>query len=390
MNSKKYTLYRLLSAALLCSSLFLTSCGKNSDEPQEPESAADRTVLLYMVGDNSLSYYCSVNMDSIMSGMKRSGPAIDFLVYEDSRSGKPTLWKMGKDAKGNAVKEKVQEFPEQNSVDQEVMADVINTVFAKYPSQEKGLILWSHATGWLPSVNYTRGNLTRQTFSFGQDGSNYMEIWELREVLENVPYLDFLIFDACHMASVEVVYELKEQTRYVISSPTEVMGSGFPYQTMVPILNKPKLDLKNVCQAYMDYYNGEGSYTEGAISLINTAALDELASGYAGVVSKSGDEMSALKSGSLQQFGRYVGAGADFRNIFFDLQDVVDKVSPDRSSDLKRALENSVLYKNNTTKFLGIPLERNCGLSVFVQELHENPTYQIAYTQLKWYQVTRF
>lgn len=372
-----------------CRLMLLISAGVlvSSCEQDEPEvSAPDRTVVLYMVGDNSLDRFTSSNIKSIMSGMADVEAPVNFLIYEDSYTGKPTVWKINRNARGEITKDAVLEFEEQNSVDPEVMGDILNKA-CRYPSKEKGLILWSHATGWLPSPNYsTRGGAMSR--SFGQDENNYMEVWDLREVLEGVPYLDFLIFDACHMGSVEVAYELKDQVRQIVGSPTEVMGEGFPYKTLVPVLNEQTLDLKKVCQVYMDYYNGDSQ--DGTISLVNTASLEALAASYKAALTISDTRLPGIDRNSIQQFGRYLTSESNYQNVFFDLENVVEESAPEQLTSIQSILSECVSYSGFTPSFLNIdPISRSCRLTVFVPEFNNTLSYNDAYTRLRWFQATR-
>ena len=45
-----------------------------------------------------------------------------------------------------------------------------------------------------------------------------------------------MLFDACYMQSVEVIYQLRDRTDYFIGSPTEIPGPGAPYEAVVPAL----------------------------------------------------------------------------------------------------------------------------------------------------------
>ena len=93
------------------------------------------------------------------------------------------------------------------------MKQVLNDIIQMYPAQEYRLILWSHGTSWLPAGSSLR--------SFGEDSGKQMNIPDLAE---NLPIkFDFILFDACLMGSVEVVYELKEKANFIISSSTETI-----------------------------------------------------------------------------------------------------------------------------------------------------------------------
>lgn len=67
-----------------------------------------------------------------------------------------------------------------------------------------------------------------------------MNIDDLHEALQVLPKLDFLLFDACFMESVEVAYALRDCGDYMISSPTEIPGVGAPYEDVVPLCLLPE------------------------------------------------------------------------------------------------------------------------------------------------------
>lgn len=381
---------------LTFSTLSFVSCDNEPDIPEWPNKstaeAPDRTVLIYMVGENSLSRYCARNIDSIMSGLQNVADPINILVYEDSNSNKGVLWKIGRN-NGGVTKEVVKSYGNQNSVNVSRMATVIKEAFHMYPGEEKGLVLWSHGSGWLPTGDYTPAQAPASDrpvfYSFGQDNTDEMEIWELRMALEQAPKMDFLIFDACHMASVEVAYELKDVTDYLLASTTEIMGTGFPYQTITPILNQEELDLVAIGKAYTSYYNGITNYG-GTLSLIKTEGLDRLASQYARVYDQYSSRLSSIKGNDLQQFGRQISASADFTNIFYDMKDVVDNLAQGEDAEFKSALEEVIVYEGHSADFLSIKLNRNSGMSVFMPELNTDEVYNDAYKELKWWTATRY
>ena len=50
-----------------------------------------------------------------------------------------------------------------------------------------------------------------------------MEIDDLAKGLPD-DLFDFILFDACYMASVECTYELRNKAEYILASPTETMA----------------------------------------------------------------------------------------------------------------------------------------------------------------------
>ena len=57
------------------------------------------------------------------------------------------------------------------------------------------------------------------------------------------------------MGAVEVVYELKDKTDYIVASSMEIIYKGFPYDKVIPELIKPAINYKSVAKHYFDYYD---------------------------------------------------------------------------------------------------------------------------------------
>ena len=93
----------------------------------------------------------------------------------------------------------------------------------QYPAESYGLILWDHGGG--PMVGFGVDDLHMG------DG---LTLIELRKAMENSPFakdarLEWLAFDACLMASVEVASMMAPHARYLIASEETLPGQGFDY-----------------------------------------------------------------------------------------------------------------------------------------------------------------
>lgn len=378
----------LVSLFLWISISSFTACDDEVQQeiPLEESGYPDRTVLLYIIGDNSLSRYADRNIDSIMAGIGRIHTTLNMLVYEDDYDDVPVLWKIERNKRGEVMKIPVKSYPEQDSADPEIMESILKEVFRTYPAKEKGLFLWSHGSGWLPSSKFVLPAGKKR--AFGPDYTTFLEIWDLRNVLTNTEiHFDFLVFDACMMGSVEVAYELRYVTDYLIASPAEIMGLGFPYQLVIPVLGRTELDLPGVCDAYMTFYNGN-SGRDGTISLIRTERLEALADCYGAILQEK--NMDELSDRVIQQMGRRIPfSTTDYRNIFYDLGDLVDNLVTPLAGSFRQEMERVVLQKRNTPRFETFEIVRNSGLTVFIPELNTTDRYLQAYPYLQWYQATR-
>lgn len=79
MRMKLYT--------LLCISFFLLFTACNQDDDPVPPEKVSRTVLAYIMADNSLSNYASLDIDEMMVGMAAVDASDNnLLVYVDDNS----------------------------------------------------------------------------------------------------------------------------------------------------------------------------------------------------------------------------------------------------------------------------------------------------------------
>ncbi|MCC8153192.1 MAG: clostripain-related cysteine peptidase [Tannerellaceae bacterium] len=250
-----------------------------------------------MSAENSISNYSHQNLKSILEGAKNNNlNGGNLLVYIDSRQTTPYLYKIKQNSNGTTETEVIEQYEEQNSADPTVMSSVINTVLRKYPSASYGLFLWSHGTAWLP------GDLSDYTTrAFGEDSGKHMEINTLKETLPSGIF-DFIIFDACYMASVEVTYALKEKADYILASPTEVLGNGMPYEEIIQPLFATNLSvsemLEKIGRLFFTFYKEQkkGNYypISASISLVDTHALDALATACKTILSGEFETMYEL------------------------------------------------------------------------------------------------
>ena len=106
----------------------------------------------------------------------------------------------------------------------------------------------------------------------------------------------------------------------------------------------------------------------GGISLVKTSELDSLANCFSKIVSEYRDTIPVLETGNIQLFDRFSN------HVFYDLEDVVDKLDVNRKylTEFRLQLEKCVEYKIST-RFIfpgdrvdEIEVGTYCGLSVYI------------------------
>lgn len=352
-----------------------------------------RTVLVYLAADNNLSSFALDDLKEMKQGLlETNADKLHLLVYIDTGSS-PRLVELKKQ-NGQVVEDVVRTYDDRNSVGVDETREVFADVFSNpdFKAESYGLIYWSHADGWIP---YGQAS-TRWVGQDKTDGDHRMNISELVSVLEGAPHLDFLMFDACFMASVEVAYELRGFTDYYIGSPTENPGPGAPYERLVPLMAADQAAVemsKAYFAAYEEIYNGgigisNSHWTGGtSICVMRTDALEQLAALTAQLLPEEVVDIAALKEEVFDY--DHKGWGRDYVG-YFDLKQLMEQVLDDASyATWTQAFDAAIAYWSTTPKnysqFVGMfSMEGANGITHYIPG--SSTQRDAAYHSMKWYQ----
>ncbi len=355
---------KYLITSLALALLLSVSCS-DSTPPETPKPR--NTMIMYVLADSNLKPHLDGNIADILSIVPTALPANGrIFIYYDSKT-EVTLYEVVVQD-GKAEKTECKSYPQRNSLDPTNMAEVINDVKAINDSRTDeisigetyGIVFSSHATGWfpaeispnvpmgqtLPEHDFRKPDGALMTRFFGDDGGARMSMPGLVQGLSPI-HFDYILFDACFMSSIEALYDMRGSADYVIASPAEIMAAGFPFKKTIPILfdNKRELPdrLTGTAQAFMDYYNNEASTQSGAIVVVRTSALDNIASAVRDVYAKNSCEIDADYIQPLESMHTHA---------FFDLANYIlaRSVSPADYYAFIEALDNALLYEGHTSQ----------------------------------------
>lgn len=379
---------------IVLAGLMLISCKK---EPETtPPIKADRTVLVYMAVSN-LTSQAELNLADMAAGME--GLSGNLIVYVNRYPGNAALYRVNDDQTMVEVAQCGKEDP----ASAEVLQRVWNTTVQQFPADSYGLVMWGHATGWIPAdLNITNQrskpigeeisqplqSMERQiwtqmsdalpTKAFGGD----MEISDMVAALPHDRKLDFLLFDACFMSSIEALYDLRNTAQYIIASPTEVMGDGFPYTDVTPLFFQETLNLQGICQAFVDSYRYSSSVQSASVTLINTSELEPLATAVRNLHEAFPDPTVDLDD--VQPFESLT------RHVFYDMEDYFKQFA-DGSSQFEAfqsQLAKTVVFSDCTDWIYSaygamFQCVNYCGISTYVpQDIF--PVYGATYAETAW------
>ena len=112
----------------------VTACSKDEDNSSTPPEPARRTVIIYMSGENNLTYYIQSDLNEMMEGRKQVTANENLVVFVDkaSISEKPYIAKIDE----NGVMEKLYEYMEKqlDSISSHFVVSSTSTRFGKWIS----------------------------------------------------------------------------------------------------------------------------------------------------------------------------------------------------------------------------------------------------------------
>lgn len=356
------------------------------------EPAAKRTVLAYVVADNSLAALAKSDLEEMKRGMASVvSDLMHLLVYVDMGGGARLIEISSQNGVG--VEKTIKTYPDRNSTGIAETLEVFGDVFAneQYKSESYGLIYWSHCDGWIPYPVPSTRWIGQDT---GNNSDNRMNLSDFVQIMEYAPRFDFLMFDACFMQSVEVAYELRNYTDYYIASPTETPGPGAPYDKVIPYMFMDDAIVK-MAEVYFDAYNsiyngGSGisntNWTGGvSICVLNTARLEQLAAVTRQVLLPG--DTSGLRS-SVFDYDRRSGSGhIGYYDMVAMMQHLTD---PAGFTEWKQVYDAAVAYWNTTPMNYSafarmFSMEGSNGVSHYIPASNK-PAARNAYEKTGWYQ----
>lgn len=280
---------------LLLFTLLLCSCHNDDPTPGpvEPGSVtARRTVLVYMSAQNSLINNVAADSAEIMNGRQYLANNDRMLFFIDDGQ-KPRLYRVARQwSQPQLMQQWSHDFC---STDPNTLQSVLQWVKTQFPAQEYGLVMWSHADGWLPATNtdYPIKEMTyaaARPFSFGIDTDNnsvwtddgtQMNVADMAQAIaQSGIHCRYILFDACLMQNLEVAYALRHATDYVVASPMSINSAGAYYTHLL----RSGLFAQSPDSIALTYYNDVVNYADSiydhmgiAISCIQTDQLEPLA-----------------------------------------------------------------------------------------------------------------
>lgn len=380
--------------------LTFTACSDSGDTPEptpDPAATVGRAVLVYMTAHNNLGYGDPQDGDARhfderdlaeMAEAARAGAlgANRLLVLHSPWKGEAVL-KEVTPAGFKTLKSYGKTF---NTTLSATMKQVIDDFQALAPAHAYGLILWGHGSGWLED-GQEQAPRRRSYGGFETGGRHtWMNISTMADVLEGKCF-DYLYFDCCFMAGVEVAYELRHAVSTVIASSSELPSEGMPYHKTLRYLMADNPDLPQAAAATFSHFDAKHGFDRTCtISVIHTSGLDALAEAVGNAWLTA---TSAPSRFSVQQFAS--PNDYTYRYRYFDLLHAVESAAtPQATAAVSEALGNAVVYSAATPylwekdadhpwDYYQVKIDRHCGLTTYIPSSQADLD-NYGYSQLEW------
>ena len=333
-------------ALLFATSLILLSSCRN-DDPVVPEDF-QRSVLVYIAGDNNLTSYLRADMRQIIQGTQNLDTNNKLILFVDNTRERPYFLQV---EKGDTTRLKTFET-ELKSSNPETLYDAMKYVIDNFKAKSYGLVLWGHADGWLkrnatsPSTN----KAPRKAYGVdNRDGQTYLNSPDMAKVLGRLPKLNFIFADCCCFMCVENVYELRKCADYVIGSPAEIPGEGAPYQNIVPAMFSQ--DSTYYKQIVDTYFAQTSNGYKVPLTAVKTSELEDLASVTAATLQSFANDIEPDEDGcrypDVRELIFY------FDHTQFDMQDFMLRYATEAQyTEWKRVFDKAVPYHTYTTVWM--------------------------------------
>lgn len=268
-----------LIAIAALTALFLAQTGV-AEPDDEAEGEASWTFLVYMMGDTNLEPYALDDLSEMAS--VGSSDELNVVAMVDrspdySSDGVLNLddWE---DTKLFEVQQdefvELADLGELNTGDPATLASFVETAVTEYPAENYALLLWDHGGGWL-------GMGADET-----DGEDPLELDEIAAGVDaglaatGVDKLDMIGFDACLMATYEVVSTLAPYADYMVASEEVEPGHGWNYGQLAVLQDDPGTDAPTLASAMLEGYSEqaveEGTESDITLGILDLAGVDDL------------------------------------------------------------------------------------------------------------------
>jgi hypothetical protein len=340
------------------------------EQANDPENGAGRdpadyTFLVYMVGSDleTSGYFATEDIREMMkigstdqvNVIVETGGALDALP-DENRTLDFTSVQTHKVVRNDL--ERLRDLGERNMGDPETLADFLAYGVTNFPAEHYAVVLWNDGSG----IN-----------GFGTDtiSGDLLTLEELEGAFSKAKEMtgaqyDIIGFDACLMASIEVMTRLDGYANYMVSSEELEPGWGWDYTSILDSLTEDSkmsgtelgkiiadsyvIHIETKAAQYSDY-NSQQSVTMSVVDLSKVGTVEDTLSDLSRSLSAELNDISSAHAfartiGDTERFG----LGAERSSGHVDLSHLSENLANEfpnlgsSSRELQSGIDEAVIY----------------------------------------------
>jgi hypothetical protein len=261
---------------------------------------------------------------------------------------------------------------ELNTGNVENLKDFVSWSVDRFGGKKKFLVLWDHGDGWyeydtyFESLKSVDGYICKDISS-----SDALDMGDLGDFEDwyNINYgeIDVVAFDACLMQMVEVGYELKNCSDYIISSAAYVPSFGFPYDDIMDLFDESNISPEALCIDMADSFINS-SDIDTVISVVESEEYNDLISKIDGfsqkvITADSTELINSIKSVAQDsQFYDNSEHNIDLNNFMENIYDNISYLETE-ADEIIDALGDLIYYRNGNGEY-----ESSAGVSIWYSD----------------------
>lgn len=367
------------------------SNGDSPDGPDVPVTPVGQTVFMFFPWSNSLLSDFRRTVEDMQTVVaQRSMKDERIMVFMATSEREAVLFELKKQ-NGRCLTDTLRHYSDRPFTSRQWLTSLFSEVMTLAPASRYGMVVGCHGLAWVPVQGqrnarkrlgsqerideednlYKEERLDKEglykeeridkegepndlmhfevqgpvttRFIGGTYPETQIETTDLADAMADAGFhTEYILFDACYMSSVEVAYELKDVTHYLIASPTEVLSYGFPYITMGKhLLGTP--NYKGIADSFISFYSSY-NLPYGTVAVTDCTQLDALAA--------IAQQINAAAAEQLVPNGVQIMDGYS-PTLFYDLGHLMSL--KDAGTVLTAAfaeqLEKTVPYKGHTGQY---------------------------------------
>jgi len=309
-------------------------------------------IMMFIANDNDLGSFTDEKIDEI--GTVGSTLAADVIVQADtpgvSRVQRVRLTRLGR------FMHKLRKFPlphlqkETNTGDKQTLIRFIDFTLKDFHPIRKMLVIHNHGSGLSIATDEVIGRrrpifwraVARRRRVFTDldagtqpiDGTDALDNIELKAALTAAKVkhgpLDLLVLDACLMSTFEVAYQLRETTRFIVGSQSNIPALGCRFSKTFEVMRDRSISTADIAKTVVDNAIPELVADEfsamSALDLANADALAQAISKLAEALTSVLDDAAAFNAITLAHVGALAFIDSETIDLFDFCRRVADTV----------------------------------------------------------------